>query len=304
MDEGMPQKSTKSLVIWALTDNKPGHRNQLEGLTSALSELRDTRVEWISVSKRLEGFSNFFSCKKIQSASNSPDLIIAAGHRTHIQLLSLKHCLNKPAVVFMKPSLPMAWFDLCLIPRHDNVKSNANVIETLGPVNKVRPSSQLDDQRGLILLGGSSRHFKWQNHQVLEQIAELLQSNGGIEWQLASSRRTPDDFYEELSQSLPSVSVIRPEDVASDWLPAQMQQSGQTWVTEDSVSMMYEAITSGAKVGVIQLIAQAETRVTKEVKRLLNEKRIRTLHSQLDDSLPVINEADRCAALLLSKLSL
>ena len=36
-----------SLTVWAVTDNKPGHQNQVEGLIAALSNYRNVNISWL-----------------------------------------------------------------------------------------------------------------------------------------------------------------------------------------------------------------------------------------------------------------
>ena len=51
-----------------------------------------------------------------------PDIAIGAGHKTHLYLLAIKRCFGAKIVVILKPSLPLKFFDLCVIPKHDDVK--------------------------------------------------------------------------------------------------------------------------------------------------------------------------------------
>ena len=305
----MSATQSSTIKIWALTDNKPGHRNQLEGLLSALSEYRHIDIKWITVDRHIQGFSNLLTGKNTANTSSDspPDLLISAGHRTHLQLLALKRSLKKPAVVLMKPSLPLSWFDLCLIPRHDKINQTSNVIQTTGPINRIIPGKQQQADTGLILLGGTSRHFDWNSHSVVQQIQQLVKNNPHCKWQIATSRRTPKDFLTLANTQLNSTNIVTPEQTNKDWLPQNMQRSEQIWVTEDSVSMVYEAITSGAKVGLITLTHNKQNRVTEEMQQLLKEGRVSSLQhpaSLSATSLPPLNEARRCAKLLLQRLDL
>lgn len=300
---------TLPLTIWALTDNKPGHRNQMEGLLSAMSDLKPLQVEWIEVKKHTQGLTRLLTGKALhtkQLLQPQPDVLLAAGHRTHLQLLALKRSLKKPAVVLMKPSLPLAWFDLCLIPRHDKVTHANNVIETIGPINRVTPTTQRNSNTGLILLGGESRHFTWSNTAVLQQIQQIQANNPHIQWQIATSRRTPEGFLVLADSHLDKAKIITPEQASKDWLPETMQGSEHIWTTEDSVSMVYEAITSGANVGLIRLASSKPNRVTREMEQLLQEGRVSSLEHPVAPSLalPPLHEAKRCAGLLLQKLEL
>ncbi|MEZ5574345.1 MAG: ELM1/GtrOC1 family putative glycosyltransferase [Candidatus Competibacteraceae bacterium] len=79
------------------------------------------------------------------------------------------------AVVLMRPSLPLALFDLCLIPEHDTPPVRANVVlATRGALNRIQPSSNLESRQGLLLIGGPSAHFGWDDAGLRAQIAAVL----------------------------------------------------------------------------------------------------------------------------------
>jgi mitochondrial fission protein ELM1 len=84
-----------------------------------------------------------------------------------------------------------------------------------------------------------------------------------------------------------------------NWLKNQMNKTKYAWITEDSMSMIYESITAGQNVGLIGLKSQGKSRITDEVNRLKKEK---VLFSNENKSYKnnhklhtVINEANRCA---------
>ena len=84
-----------------------------------------------------------------------------------------------------------------------------------------------------------------------------------------------------------------------NWLKNQMNKKKYAWITEDSMSMIYESITAGQNVGLIGLKSQGKSRITDEVNRLKKEK---VLFSNENKSYKnnhklhtVINEANRCA---------
>ncbi len=301
----MNSPHTSPLIVWALTDNKPGHRNQLEGLISALSELRTTKVKWLSIKKHSQGLIDTLTQKS--PPGHTPDVLIAAGHRTHLQLLALKRTLKKPAVVLMKPSLPLSWFDLCLIPRHDKVTRTTNVIETLGPVNRIHPTDDKTPNSGLIVLGGHSKHFIWDTADVMQQVQHIIQRSPQTHWKIATSRRTPNDIIEQIRLQLPYISLKTPAQTDNNWLSKTMQHSEQIWGTQDSISMIYEAITSGAEVNIMTLRPHKKSRVAEEMQRLLDEGRVGNLMHPMkgkSHALPPLDEATRCATQLLERLGL
>ena len=78
------------------------------------------------------------------------------------------------------------------------------------------------------------------------------------------------------------------------------------WVTEDSVSMIYEALTSGCRVGLLPLPRNSVSRLHRAIDRLLEEGFVsahndRDVAAELPSPPRTLNEADRCAGLLLKK---
>ena len=240
--------------------------------------------------------------------ANSPDLIVGAGHQTHLTLLALRRCCGGRIILMMSPSLPLSFFDLCFIPRHDNPPEKANVVETLGAINRMKPSQSRLPNTGLILIGGPSRHFNWKSETVIREVESVIEENTDVKWEIAGSRRTPAECYEVLRLHYPDNVIILPEQVSKDWLPIKMQKTEQIWITADSISMIYESLTSGALTGVLQLEYEKSSRVTKEIERLIAENRVQTLkpNSIVPDKVTntPVYEADRCAKILLQKMEL
>jgi len=299
-------RTNKILNIWAVSDGKPGHQNQIEGLIQGLSKYREIeliRMPMIPLPNFL-GMLLLKACGK--SSKRKPDLIVGAGHHTHLSLLAYRRCFGGRVVVMMSPSLPNGFFDLCFIPRHDKPVNRKNVIETFGTINRVISDDSLRVANdGLILLGGPSKHFKWDSAKMNAQIQELLEQNPDTKWTIAGSRRTPHAIYKEIKNQFPQIKMVVPDEVSSEWLPARILKAGQIWVTTDSISMIYEALTSGAKTGILKLAHDKSTRITEEIDRLQSEGRVCTMDSARNDkSLHPIYEADRCSKLLLKKFDL
>ncbi len=208
----------------------------------------------------------------------------------------------------MKPSLPLSWFDLVIVPNHDEVAQRANTLHTRGPLNRMRPAAKKDTNAGLILLGGPSAHHEWPHTRVVAQIRDILSSAPQVRWTLATSRRTPAATVTRLSEELKHVSVelVTHDSVSPDWLPLTMPTMSEVWVTQDSVSMLYEALTAGAATGVIELPAKGITRVTRGVSKLIDEGVVLKSSHLAPDHRPkvatvVLAEAQRCADVIVER---
>ncbi|MDO8940069.1 MAG: mitochondrial fission ELM1 family protein [Methylicorpusculum sp.] len=295
---------SQPLQLWLINDNKPGHRNQLEGLANALADLKPLEHQWydagLSLSARFQTIVAMYKKAQIKK----PDLIIAAGHKTHLLLLIGRFLFGGKSIVLMRPSLPLRLFDLALIPQHDGHFHQNNVISTLGAINKITPSQSHDKNIGLFLIGGPSKHHGWNSRQMAEQIETIIDSAPDIRWKLTTSRRTPGDFLPLLKHLNNKLAIIPHTETGSDWLPDQLCESGFVWVSEDSVSMIYEALTSGASTGLLEVPILKNGRIQQGIQDLLTSKALYRVTDWLNKTnIPhsglQLNEAHRCAELIL-----
>ena len=185
-----------------------------------------------------------------------PDLIVGAGHKTHLPMLATRRAYGGKIVLLMKPTLPVRFFDLCIIPHHDAPPNRSNIIVSDGVISPIAENHNHDDGFGLILIGGPSKHFEWSDDQVVEQIINLTldPSNQGIQWHVTTSRRTPLSTLNKLrSKEIDKMHFFPFESTQKDWVGIELKKCGQAWVTQDSASMIYEAVNSGTKVGLLEL---------------------------------------------------
>lgn len=295
---------TKPLILWLLGDGKPGHENQSLGLADALMRRVPCEVHRISLAGK-----SWLRRLAATSPGKPPDLIIGAGHATHFTLLRLARIHGAKSIVLMKPSLPLSFFDLCIVPAHDfeNGCDRKNVIVTRGALNRVTPPASSGRDGRMILIGGPSGTHGWDGESLLGALSKITPGN---RWQLTDSRRTPDGFIREIGARFPQIEIFPHQETTPEWLPSRLANAGQIWVTEDSVSMIYEALSTGAKVGILPMPrTRADTRVLRGLKRLITEGYLTPFadwekSGQLKSPPDVLREADRCAEMALKSLSL
>ena len=292
----------ENYVVWRILDGKAGHEAQTQGLVQALKKKISVFSFDVKAPARWKSLSGFiFKHFEAGKSLSPPDLIVAAGSRTHFALLAASRTYGGKTVVFMQPSLPVSLFDLCLIPKHDSRKSGKNILLTDGVLNPIQPAIDADPQRGLFLIGGPSRHYDWDTTGILDQVVSLVQENPKINWTLTTSRRTPSDCTQKLIGLFqPNLEIIPVEKTPRGWVSERLQECRLVWVSEDSVSMVYEALTAGALTGLLKVPAIKQTsRVQNSVKLLLEQ--LRVVHFERRNQLfelgseTILAEADRCA---------
>lgn len=317
--------------IWFITDEKPGHKNQLKGLAQSLQKSSTIECFWIAISELDIHWSQLIDKKRLRDVQNQitkltaltpgilpsevskrPDLIIGAGHGTHKAVLALKKLYTSLAVVLMKPSLPYRLFDALIIPQHDNPPANKKIFVSKGVLNAIQPISTkaTDSRHGLILIGGESKHYSWTNTAIIEQIIERI-AHSEKTWNISDSRRTPSELVNQLIARLTTehlttrVNIYHHTETSDAWLTQQLQACSEVWVTPDSVSMIYESLTSGRPTGIFSLPPQKMGRVVRGIEKLVEGERLTTWqqwqhNGKLNETDETFCEADRAAQWLIN----
>lgn len=292
----------QKVVVWYFTDGKAGHENQTLGLLQALQRYHVLQAYPLPAMSAARAACVWLRGRyPATDKLPSPTLIMGAGHATHLSLLAARRARGGRSIVLMKPTLPSGLFDLCIIPEHDGVVPSAKVLTTRGVLNRILSPQEKDPSRGLILLGGPSRHYRWSDEQILEQITAIVQFHPEIHWQVASSRRTPSTTVSLLTERvMNNVDVVPHESTSAGWLPEQLSKAAQVWVSEDSVSMVYEALTAGAATGLLSVPRRANNRLTRGLDHLLENNLLTSFADwqagkKLTPAQQTFNEAARCA---------
>lgn len=294
-------------MVWRFSDGKPGHDNQTLGLTAALAQCHPIEVVTLPALPlwQLVVSSAQRRWPELWRERAPAQWVIGAGHATHASLLWAARLCQARSVVLMRPSLPLRCFDVCLIPEHDHPPPRDNVIVTRGVLNRITVNTQPNPQRGLILLGGPSKHHAWDSAAVLTQVQEVIAAQPTLQWTVSDSRRTPRECWEQLPQ-LSQVDYVSARSCGPDWLPTQLAQVGQVWVTADSVSMLYEALSAGVAVGVLELPVVQNSRVVSGLQQLIAQGEVVSYTSWRAGralSLPsqALQEARRCAEQIVQR---
>lgn len=295
------------LIVWRLSDGRRGHDSQSLGLTQALGRLTSCQTLDLPTLPWPQALACWVrGVFPPADQSPNPHLIVGAGHGTHASLLAARRARGGKVVVLMRPTLPTTWFDFCIIPEHDPAPAGAHILRSCGPLNTLTAGTQADPARGLILIGGPSRHFHWRFDALLPRIETLLETTD-IRWTLCNSPRTPATDSERLA-GLAGATFVPCHSVHADWLAKQLRAVGTVWVTADSMSMIFEALSAGSAVGILELPGHGMGRVTGVVSDLVARGLVTPFRSwrpghRLVAHGPALREADRCAALLLQRMS-
>jgi len=289
--------------IRILSDGRTGHENQSVGLALALARRTGATYEIV----KIDPSASLLFRMRAASQPGPVDLVISAGHRTHLPLWWAAHRLHARSVVIMKPSLPLAFFDLCLLPRHDltNPVDHGRVVTTRGALNRIAEEPGAKTATGVVLIGGPSAHHGWDGVLLAAAIIEIVRSRPELQWTIADSRRTPEGFLARLDGC--GATLVPHQQTQSGWLPAQLGAAREAWVTEDSVSMIFEAVTARVFVGVLPMpIKKPGARTIKAVNDLIADGYARRFGEWRRNpvgwgSPPALHETARCADEIIAR---
>lgn len=297
----------------AIVDGRPGHEKQTFGIIEALGKRKTVTSTVIDVSKR-SIFAQWLSYAELFlklplttiTIPAEADLVIGAGTRTHTSIINVKERLNVPGITCMTPGRHLRrYFDLCFVPEHDGNPQRSNYFFTYGAPNaNVNKGKHLHNE-GLILIGGvDDKSHVWDSKQIVEQIIEVVSREYGVHWTISSSPRTPASTVELLEKELQTHKNGRFfdfKDTEKGWVEEQYQKCKTVWVTTDSISMVYEALSSGCTVNVFTMPWKRATGKFKRNEDLLIKKGFVTPYSDWKSGtashpqLSQFNEAQRCA---------
>lgn len=178
---------------------------------------------------------------------------------------------NKSAVVMTPSILGTKPFDYAIIPDHDkHDPKDRNILTTLGAPNHIyQPELEQVGARFFagkdfegkkvvaVLVGGSDANYK-PSVSWAEDALGALRYFDGVKLLITTSRRTGkslDDKIEDMFSDEESLGymLILAKNPKVNALTAMMGRATHVLVTEDSVSMVSEAVTAGFRVGLLRV---------------------------------------------------
>ncbi len=216
----------------------------------------------------------FLTEESWKSISNRhADFVISAGVGLTPLNLWLARDFRAKSIIMMKPSFPYQGYDydLAVIPAHDRgwiPRRSIRPVLTPNPVNgdrlkedgeKLGKTLRTPERLKLALfLGGPSRKFHISFAELETLYTKFSQAAHKLEWDygVTTSRRTPENFTRyfqdrALRDSSCQLFVDARKDTRSEVAGGLMALADILIVTEDSISMISEAVSSGKKVVVL-----------------------------------------------------
>jgi uncharacterized protein len=334
-------------VVWIISEGSPGHISQSEGLVTALAEQLPLEWQVIDTRPRFGGFTRRLvrywmslikgplptSYLKHQlrcspPANSTPRLIVTSGGKAVFaaRSLALKH---KASLIFIgeRKPYPSKWFHTVFTPSPFETDVNDVPLEmiptriTHAAVNEAADSwgERPTETTWAMIIGGASVSHDYQDSDwilLAKHMNQLAKSNQ-IRWLISTSRRTGAAAEALLRQHLEPSLIARtvwwaekPEKLMARFLGS----ASWVFVTQDSVTMVTEAVASGRPTLVIRperTRFAAASFLPGYYEKLESNKRIKRLGiSNLADFSPVLNDfiprtqpiQDELACLLLQRI--
>jgi len=254
----------KTCKITAIIDGSPGHEKQTEGIIRALEKYVPVEITYLKIKKSflsdsiswLKAFVGL--CWKSGKTENV-DFVIGTGTHTHPHVIRIGNAGGAKKILCMSPaSFLTKVFDLCFVPTHDRINPGKNIFLTMGPPNISENKNMHKKDKGLVLIGGQDdKSHVWDSDKILGYIKEIVSSNtGNMNWTISSSPRTPVEMENKIDRfvaGMEKVSFFRFSDTKKGWVENQYDASCIAWVTADSMSMIYEALTAGCTTCIIPM---------------------------------------------------
>ena len=268
-----------------VSEGSPGHDSQSEGLARALGEVvelevrrvngRSRAVGWMRPVVRavmgrdgraLPGWALSALCGvRYAGAAGGVDAVISSGGKSVFAARSLAVRLGCPFVfVDEQKKFPNGWFNVIVSPVAGEARANAVRAAALPSMvtaemveaaarGKERPEGTL----WAMVIGGSSRSHRYEadDWRGLGAGMNELAARAGVRWLVTTSRRTGAEAEAIVRGGLdPAVvaDAIWWAEAPRRELHAFLGMSGAVFVTQDSVTMVTECVSSGRPVVVVR----------------------------------------------------
>lgn len=272
----------QNVCVWVVLDEKAGHRSQTMGLLECLKQ--DFAVETVEMSYRSwtrplgrllqkcwpwgTAFAECGSVGKDKNSLRKPDLVIGSGGGVQWAVVALARKHGAFSIYLGSPrAIPVRDYGMvlhyvqeleqrgvCMLPMMPGPITAARTI--LAAKNFTDVQTDLSGKMACCLVGGHGSGYKWaeSDGKLLAERLNRWAEEGDLRWLITTSRRTPLAMEQALRAHL------SPHNIADAcWagagderrvVAAYLGLAERVLVSEDSMSMMHEALASEKPVAV------------------------------------------------------
>lgn len=283
--------SERAPACWVVTEGIAGTENQCIGVAEALGIVPvikrvKLRFPW----KHLSPWLRLCHDKALAAGCDAiappwPDIALVSGRKAVGVGLDIKRRSGDKTLLvqIQDPKLPARLFDLVVVPQHDDIRGD-NVLVTTAGLHRVTPEklaaarqdwgcklAALPTPRVAVMIGGNSRAHRM-TAAAAEKLAAGLQklASGGAGLMITASRRTGETNAALLRDKIAGKNVFFWDGQGENPYFGFLALADYIIVTEDSVSMASEAISTGKPVYIASL--EGGARRLDNFHRLLREQ--------------------------------
>lgn len=290
-----PRTVSGAETVLILSDGKPGHLNQSLAFARLLGYAWEVRE--VTLAGRYAKARSYFYDRlglarpglfRIAGEIPPCGAVVSAGSNTYYANKVLARRLGVPAVAIMLPRGYRYDFDLIVAQEHDQPPRRRNILPLPVNLSWVEPQGlvkKLGERPCVaLIIGGPSRHFRMDGDRLREQVGRIFDLFPHADLLLTTSRRTPatvEAFLEKMPFRYRIIYSLEPVNPIPDFLGI----SDYVFVTEDSTSMISEAVSFGhANVEVLPLPpAGGRNKVGRMVTKLAKEGYLHRFDGSLGD---------------------
>jgi uncharacterized protein len=269
-------------AVWIISEGSPGHISQSEGLVAALARRIDLESTIIETRPKLNGFARRL-CRLLMGnrglpdpfikrwlqcvpPTSKPDLIVTSGGKAVFAARSLAVRTGAPLVfIGERKPYPSEWFHTVFTPSPFETGRNDVPLEliptSISREDVIRAADawhgKLAGPLWTMILGGASEshRFTAADWSALASAMNELASKHGIRWLISTSRRTGAHVEAIVRGIIDPAAVVdaiwwsvKPEKRLLELLGA----AERVFVTQDSITMISEAVASGLTTEVVR----------------------------------------------------
>ncbi len=251
-----------------ITEGMIGTQNQCVGVSNALH--LDPKITQIGLSQPWRTLTPWFGFEQSFTFTPRlqdpfPDLLITSGRKSIAASRYIKKHNGKKtfSLYIQNPKIKSSAFDLIAAPYHDNIQGD-NIIVTDGAPNKITADlladakkefsslfKSLPNKKIAVLIGGNSKTHTLTQEKTIEIANTLSKIDSGL--MITASRRTGDKNIEILKSKLNGDNVYFYDGKGENPYFGMLAHADVIIATNDSVSMLSDAGTTGKPVYTINL---------------------------------------------------
>jgi mitochondrial fission protein ELM1 len=294
--------ASRAAVVWWFRGHLSQYESQIRGLLKALEAQRPLQVHAAPVIGTWKVWRSIFRRYYPAAELPDPDILIGAGRETRWAMLAARWARGGRIVTLSKPPWTRWWFDLCIAPSYEGAHTSKRIIATRGLLSVPGAPHSKVAGTGLMVIGGPALQYRWSDDELIAQISEILARHPDSRWYLTTTLQTPAETERRLQGlSGQNVFCIPHPEVDPKWLSSRIQDAEQIWLTEDNLSVIYQALTAGAAVGVLSIPRRKLDQEVADLEGLVVFFPDWQAGTALHAPQPPFNESARCATEIVQR---